>query len=68
MEDSTLIVEHPHWKNSRGESDLADCVSFCRDGPVTKLDPDHFSRHATNLLPTKELRIGLFGVRPTIHW
>lgn len=63
IEDFTLIVERPHWNSNRGESDLADYVSFCWDGPVTKIDADHFSAHAENLVPTKELRIGFFGVR-----
>ena len=62
IEDFTLIVERSHPKNNRGESDLADYVSFCWDGPVTKTDADHFSAHATNLIPTRELRIGFFGV------
>jgi hypothetical protein len=65
IEDFTLIVERPHWKNNRGEPDLADYVSFCWDGPVTKIDADHFSAHAANLVPTKELRVGFFGVRHT---
>lgn len=62
IEDFTLAVERPHWKNNRGEADLADYVSFCWDGPVTRPDPDHFSAHTTNLVPTKELRVGFFGV------
>ena len=57
IEDFTLIVERPHQKG-----DLADYVSFCWNGPVTKIDPDHFSAKATNLIPTKELKIGFFGV------
>ncbi len=61
IEDFTLIVERPHWKN-RGEADLADYVSFCWDGPVVKVDADHFSAHTTNLIPKKELRIGFFSV------
>jgi hypothetical protein len=65
IEDFTLIVERPHWKNRGGESDLADYISFCWDGPVTKLDGDHFSAHAANFVPTKELRIGFFRVIPT---
>jgi hypothetical protein len=64
IEDFTLIVERARWKNYRGESDLADYVSFCWDGPVTKTDADHFSAHTVNLVPTKELRIGFFGVTP----
>jgi hypothetical protein len=57
IEDFTLIVERPHL-----EGELADYVSFCWDGPVTKIDADHFSAKATNFIPAKELRIGFFGV------
>lgn len=57
IEDFTVIVERGHSKES-----LARYVSFCWDGPVTKTDPDHFSAHVTNLVPTKELRIGFFDV------
>ena len=57
IEDFTLIVERPHWKG-----DSYDYVSFCWDGPITKVDDDHFRVHATNLVPAKELRIGFIGV------
>ncbi len=57
IEDFTLIVERPHMTGA-----LADYVSFCWDGSVTKIDADHFSVKATNLVPTKELTIGFFGV------
>jgi len=62
IEDFTLIVERPRWKNNQGENDLGDYVSFCWDGPVTKIDADHFSAHTVNLVPARELRIGFFGV------
>jgi hypothetical protein len=57
IEDFTLIVERPHEKSA-----LQSFVSFCWDGPVTKLDDDHFSAHALNLTPTKELHIGFVSV------
>ncbi len=57
IEDFTLIVERPHQKG-----DLADYVSFCWDGPVTKIDPDHFSAQVTNFTPSRELKIGFFAV------
>lgn len=57
IEDFTLIVERPHQKG-----DLAHYVSFCWDGPVTKIDPDHFSAKVSNLIPSKELKIGFFSV------
>jgi hypothetical protein len=62
IEDFTLIVERPHSKSNPGESDLADYVSFCWDGPVTKIDADHFSAHVVGFVPSKELRVGFFGV------
>jgi hypothetical protein len=57
IEDFTLIVERPHEQGT-----LQSFVSFCWDGPVTKLDADHFSAHAVNLIPTKELHIGFASV------
>jgi hypothetical protein len=57
IEDLTLIVERPRWKGS------FTYVSFCWDGPVTKLDADHFSAHATGFVPKKDLRIGFIKVR-----
>ena len=63
IEDFTLIVERPHSKTNRGETKTS-YVSFCWDGPVTKMDTDHFSAHTVNLVPSKELRIGFFFVQP----
>jgi hypothetical protein len=57
IEDFTLVVQRPHQKD-----DLADYVSFCWNGPVTKTDPDHFVATATNFVPNKELRVGFFHV------
>jgi hypothetical protein len=57
IEDFTLVVERPHQKD-----DLADYVSFCWNGPVTKSDPDHFVATTRNFVPNKELRIGFFHV------
>ncbi len=51
IEDFTLIVER---------TDPKDTVSFCWNGPVEKLDANHFQAHATNLIPTKELHIGFY--------
>jgi hypothetical protein len=55
IEDFTLIVQRPHEKDT-----IADYVSFCWDGPVTKIDADHFEGHAINFVPKKELRVGFF--------
>jgi hypothetical protein len=57
IEDFTLIVERPHLKGAQ-----QNLVSFCWDGPVAKLDADHFEAHLTNFVPKKELRIGLITV------
>ncbi len=55
IEDFTLIVER---------TDPRDTVSFCWDGPVTKLDANHFQAHAVNLVPSKELHIGYYQFSP----
>jgi Domain of unknown function (DUF4424) len=57
IEDFTLIVERPHSKGAR-----EDFVSFCWNGPVVKLDADHFSAHINNLVPSRELRVGFIPV------
>lgn len=59
IEDFTLIVERPHLKDT-----LMSYVSFCWDGPVKRIDDDHFSAHITNLVPAMELRIGFFSIVP----
>lgn len=57
IKDFTLIVDRPHENDS-----LANYVSFCWDGPVKKIDANHFSAHKINFIPTGELRIGFFDV------
>lgn len=57
IEDFTLLVDRPYQKGA-----LANYISFCWDGPVKKLDPDHFRAHLTNFVPKHELRIGFFVV------
>jgi hypothetical protein len=66
IEDFTLIVKRPHSKNNQGKPET-NYVSFCWDGPVTKINADHFSAHTTNFVPTKELRIGFLRVDPNKH-
>jgi hypothetical protein len=61
IEDFTLIVERPHLKFPTQHSSV-NYVSFCWDGPIEKIDPDHFLAHAVNFVPQKELRIGFFVV------
>jgi hypothetical protein len=55
IEDFTLTVERDRIKDS-----TPSFVSFCWDGPVKKIDEDHFVAHRTNFVPTSELRIGYF--------
>ena len=35
-------------------------VSFCWNGQVERLDPDHFVMRATNFVPTKEFSVAFF--------
>jgi hypothetical protein len=51
IEDFTLNVER---------TDPKETVSFCWNGPVEQLDANHFTAHATNLIPTKNLHIGFY--------
>jgi len=62
IEDFTLVVERPHWKDWKDHTDQQVYVSFCWDGQITKADADHFSAHVTDFVPKKELRVGFFGV------
>jgi hypothetical protein len=62
IEDFTLIVERPHWKDWKTGNDLGNYVSFCWDGPITKIDADHFTAHAANFIPRKEFRVGFFSI------
>jgi hypothetical protein len=55
IEDFTLNVERPP---ARDRSQDVNFVSFCWDGPVQKIDADHFSAHVSGLVPAKELRVG----------
>ncbi len=68
IEDFTLIVDRPAPDKSivstkpthpRHNETL---VSFCWAGPIEKTDANHFTAHATNFIPTKELRIAFIDV------
>ena len=67
IEDFTLIVTRPHLKDPNHPS-FADYVSFCWPGPVTKIDADHYSVHAANFVPDKELRVGFLDVENRISF
>jgi hypothetical protein len=59
IEDFTLLVERPPLDHDPNHPvTAANYVSFCWNGPVTKIDADHFSAHTTNFVPAKELRVG----------
>jgi hypothetical protein len=60
IEDFTLIVDRPTDIKDMGTPEPA-YVSFCWDGPVIKDGPNRYIAHTTNLVPTKELRIGFIA-------
>jgi hypothetical protein len=53
IEDFTLLITRPQEPNED-----VNFVSLCWDGPIQKVDADHFSAHVSGLVPTKELRVG----------
>jgi len=62
IRDFELVVEKPPL-------DLKDIavvskwyVSFCWDGPVERVDENHFRARVTNFIPQRELHVGFFGV------
>lgn len=60
IEDFTLLVDRPDDKSA-----LASYISFCWAGPVLKLDADHYSAHASDFVPKRELKIGFFTIEKT---
>ncbi len=52
IKDFTLVVERPS-----GEGQQKSYVSFCWDGPVRRVDEDHFEAHKANFVPRKELNV-----------
>jgi Domain of unknown function (DUF4424) len=60
IEDFTLIVDRPADIKDMGTPKPA-YVSFCWDGPVTRDGANRYIAHTTNLVPTKELRIGFIA-------
>jgi hypothetical protein len=61
IKDFELIVERP-----RPQSGIFKAgpwfVSFCWDGPVKRLDADHFVARSINFVPKRELHVAFFGV------
>jgi len=59
IEDFTLNFERPPLDKDPNHPDTGvNYVSLCWDGPVEKIDANHFRAHKTNFVPSKELRIG----------
>lgn len=59
IEDFTLLVERPPpSRDPNHPATDVNFVSFCWNGPVQKIDANHFVAHATNFTPANELRIG----------
>jgi hypothetical protein len=59
IQDFTLTVERPaRAKDPNHPATPINFVSFCWNGPVEKLDPNHFQAHVTGFVPKKELRVG----------
>lgn len=56
IKDFTLVVERPE-----GTDKQQHYVSFCWDGPVRRLDANHFVAKATDFTPKKELRVAYFS-------
>lgn len=54
-----LVVEKPKPADSRSVW----YASFCWDGRVERLDPDHFRVRAKNFVPERDLHVGFFEVR-----
>ena len=61
IKDFELIVERPTPKSATpGASHWS--VSFCWDGPVKRLDADHFVARLINFVPKRELHVAYFAV------
>lgn len=57
ISDFTLFVERPN--DGHRENYV---VSFCWPGKVERVQPNLFKATATDLIPTRELRVGFFGL------
>ena len=60
IKEFELIVERPTQQPPAANQWF---VSFCWDGPVKRLDTNHFMARSTNFVPKKELHIGFFGIQ-----
>jgi hypothetical protein len=57
ISDFTLLIERPNDGHRKSYA-----VSLCWPGKVEQIDPNLFKATATDLVPTRELRVGFFGV------
>ena len=60
IKDFTLIIDRR--RDSQHVSGVGmQYVSLCWDGPIKKLDADHFLVHETNFVPKKEIHVAFFS-------
>lgn len=55
IRDFQMIIERPPTDGTR-----RNLVSFCWDGPVKKVDANHFLVQQKDFVPTKEMHVGFF--------
>ncbi len=60
IKDFTLVIDRR--RDSKHIAGVGmEYVSLCWDGPIKKLDADHFLVHETNFVPKKELHVAFFS-------
>lgn len=59
IKDFELIVERPRQQPPAANRWF---VSFCWDGPVERLDANHFIARSMNFVPNRELHVAFFGI------
>ncbi len=60
ISDFRLVVERPNDEGMDG-SGRHGYVSFCWDGPVRRLDADHFEVSVKNFVPQRELHVAFLA-------
>jgi len=60
IKDFTLIIDRRKDLRHIAGAEMQ-YVSLCWDGPIKKLDADHFLVHETNFVPKKEIRVAFFS-------
>ena len=64
IKDFTLIVDR---KPDQRSAVAPEYISFCWDGPIKKVDAEHFLVHKTNFIPKKELQVAFLGLISDEH-